>query len=127
MTTALVTPPTDAAPTTGRRGIRYAWMGGVTGVLRVPLLLKLLGANALLMLLASALTFSLYYPVVRRIGPAKAAYSSVVVPIIAMGFSTWLEDYRWTAIAIAGAVLTLAGMLIAISRGRSVVHSPDAA
>ena len=49
-----------------------------------------------LALLASVLTFSLYYPVVRRIGPAKAAYSSVIVPIIAMGFSTWLEDYRWT-------------------------------
>ena len=45
---------------------------------------------------ASVLTFSLYYPVVRKIGPAKAAYSSVVVPIIAMGFSTWLEHYQWT-------------------------------
>ena len=41
-----------------------------------------------LALLASVLTFSLYYPVVRKIGPAKAAYSSVLVPIIAMGFST---------------------------------------
>jgi len=76
---------------------------------------------------ASALTFSLYFPVVRKIGPGKAAYSSVLVPVIAMGFSTVIEDYRWTAIAIAGAVLTLAGMLIAISRSRSVVHSPDAA
>ncbi len=45
---------------------------------------------------ASVLTFSLYYPVVRKIGPAKAAYSSVLVPIIAMGFSTALEGYRWT-------------------------------
>jgi drug/metabolite transporter (DMT)-like permease len=43
-----------------------------------------------LALAASVLTFSLYYPVVRRIGPAKAAYSSVLVPIIAIGFSTWL-------------------------------------
>lgn len=76
---------------------------------------------------ASALTFSLYYPVVRKIGPGKAAYSSVIVPVIAMGFSTALEDYRWTAIAITGAVLTLAGMLIALSRGRLVVQSPDAA
>ena len=41
-----------------------------------------------LALFASALGFSLYFPVVRRIGPAKAAYSSVLVPIIAMGFST---------------------------------------
>ncbi len=32
----------------------------------------------------------------RKIGPAKAAYSSVLVPIIAMGFSTALEGYRWT-------------------------------
>ena len=56
-----------------------------------------------LALAASVLTFSLYYPVVRKIGPAKAAYSSVLVPIIAMGFSTWLEDYRWTSLTIAGA------------------------
>jgi len=76
---------------------------------------------------ASVLTFSLYYPVVRKIGPAKAAYSSVLVPIIAMGFSTWLEDYRWTALAIAGAVLALGGMLGALSRGRPPVAAPDAA
>ena len=80
-----------------------------------------------LALAASVLTFSLYYPVVRRIGPAKAAYSSVIVPIIAMGFSTWLEGYRWTPTTIAGAVLALGGMVGALSRSRSVVPSPDAA
>ena len=80
-----------------------------------------------LALAASVLTFSLYYPVVRKIGPAKAAYSSVLVPIIAMGFSTWLEDYRWTGLTIAGALLALGGMVGALSRNRSVVPSPDAA
>jgi drug/metabolite transporter (DMT)-like permease len=80
-----------------------------------------------LALLASVLTFSLYYPVVRRIGPAKAAYSSVIVPIIAMGFSTWLEDYRWTGLTIAGALLALGGMAAALSRSRSSVSAPDAA
>jgi len=80
-----------------------------------------------LALAASVLTFSLYYPVVRRIGPAKAAYASVIVPIIAMGFSTWLEDYRWTPTTIAGALLALGGMVGALSRSRSVVPSPDAA
>jgi drug/metabolite transporter (DMT)-like permease len=80
-----------------------------------------------LALAASVLTFSLYYPVVRRIGPAKAAYSSVIVPIIAMGFSTWLEAYRWTPTTIAGALLALGGMVGALSRSRSVVPSPDAA
>ena len=76
---------------------------------------------------ASALGFSLYFPVVRKIGPGKAAYSSVLVPVIAMAFSTVIESYRWTPIAIAGALLTLAGMLVAMSRGRLVVQSPDAA
>jgi drug/metabolite transporter (DMT)-like permease len=80
-----------------------------------------------LALAASVLTFSLYYPVVRRIGPAKAAYSSVIVPIIAMGFSTWLEDYRWTPLTVAGALLALGGMAAALSRSRSSVPAPDAA
>ncbi len=76
---------------------------------------------------ASVLTFSLYYPVVRKIGPAKASYSSVLVPIIAMGFSTWLENYQWTALTIAGAVLALGGMAGALSKSRSSVPAPDAA
>ena len=80
-----------------------------------------------LALFASALAFSLYLPVVRKIGPGKAAYSSVLVPIIAMGFSTALEGYRWTFLAAAGAVLALGGMLGALSRSRSLVTSPDAA
>jgi drug/metabolite transporter (DMT)-like permease len=80
-----------------------------------------------LALFASALAFSLYLPVVRKIGPGKAAYSSVLVPIIAMGFSTALEGYRWTPLAAAGAVLALGGMLGALSRSRSVVPAPDAA
>jgi drug/metabolite transporter (DMT)-like permease len=80
-----------------------------------------------LAIFASALAFSLYLPVVRKIGPGKAAYSSVLVPIIAMGFSTALEGYRWTPTAAAGAVLALGGMLGALSRSRSVVPAPDAA
>jgi drug/metabolite transporter (DMT)-like permease len=77
-----------------------------------------------LALAASVLTFSLYYPVVRKIGPAKAAYSSVVLPIIAMGFSTWLEHYEWTSLTITGALLALGGMAGALSRGRPATSAP---
>ena len=80
-----------------------------------------------LSLFASVLTFSLYYPVVRKIGPAKASYSSVIVPIIAMGFSTWLEHYRWTPLAIAGAILALGGMAGALTRTKTRISAPDAA
>src|SRR3954453_16394715 len=76
---------------------------------------------------ASVLAFRLYFSVGQRIGPAKAAYSSVIVPIIAMGFSTWLENYRWTPLAITGALLALGGMAAALSRSRSSVPAPDPA
>ncbi|MEO7655024.1 MAG: EamA family transporter [Sphingomicrobium sp.] len=79
-----------------------------------------------LALAASVMAFILYYPVVRAIGPAKAAYSSMVVPVIAMGFSTLLEDYRWTGTTVSGAALALGGMAIAMSRNRSKVPAPDA-
>ena len=76
---------------------------------------------------ASVLTFSLYYPVVRKIGPAKAAYSSAIIPIIAMSFSTALEGYRWSGLAIAGAILAIGGMIGALRREKEVVAPPDAA
>ncbi len=80
-----------------------------------------------LALVASVVTFSLYYPVVRKIGPAKAAYSSVIVPIIAMGFSSWFEGYRWSLLNIAGALLAIGGMAGALTRSKTTVTAPDAA
>ena len=80
-----------------------------------------------LALFASALAFSLYLPVIRKIGPGKAAYSSALVPIIAMGFSTWLEGYRWTPLTISGALLAIGGMIAALSRSRPRIAAPDAA
>ena len=80
-----------------------------------------------LALAGTVLTFSLYYPVVRKIGPGKAAYSSVLVPIIAMGLSTAFEGYRWSPLAIAGVLLALGGMAAALSRSRSSLAAPDAA
>src|SRR4051812_18137856 len=69
-------------------------------------------------LCASALAFTLYFGIIRAIGPAKAAYSSLLVPIIAMGFSTALEGYRWSRPAAAGGVLALAGLFIALRSAR---------
>ena len=71
-----------------------------------------------LSLVASVLAFSLYFPVVRRIGPGKAAYSSVLTPIIAMALSTAFEGYRWTLLAASGAALALGGMVLALGGRR---------
>jgi len=69
-------------------------------------------------LVGSVLTFPLYFGVIRAIGPARAAYSSVLIPLIAMALSTIFEGYRWTWEAAAGGSLTLFGLLIAL-RARS--------
>lgn len=65
-------------------------------------------------LFASALAFPLYFAVMRAVGPGKAAYSSLLVPILAMALSTAFEGYRWSLLAIAGGLLALAGMVIAL-------------
>ena len=69
-----------------------------------------------LSLAASVLCFSLYFPFIRRVGAGRAAYSSVLVPIIAMSLSTAFEAYRWTLLAAAGVALALGGMLVALAR-----------
>ena len=65
-------------------------------------------------LFASALAFTLYFAIVREIGPAKAAYSSVLVPVIAMALSTLFEGYVWSTLAAAGGLLSLAGLVVAL-------------
>jgi drug/metabolite transporter (DMT)-like permease len=72
---------------------------------------------------ASAIAFTLYFKVIREIGPAKAAYSSVIIPILAMMISTVAEGYRWSALAIAGCVIALVGLVIALSAKRVSTQS----
>jgi drug/metabolite transporter (DMT)-like permease len=73
---------------------------------------------AYLGIVASAVAFSLYYAIIRSIGPGKAAYSGVVVPLVAMALSTVFEGYIWTPLAVAGGVLAMIGLLVALrSRG----------
>lgn len=74
--------------------------------------------------IASALAFPLYFGLIRVIGPARAAYSGVLVPIIAMLLSTVFEGYRWSGYAVAGGVLALAGLVVAL-RGRPRPPAPQ--
>ncbi|QLC25989.1 DMT family transporter [Parasphingopyxis algicola] len=68
--------------------------------------------------IGSAVTFPIYFGLIREIGAAQAAYTGVIVPIVAMVFSTFLEGYVWSPLAIAGAVLAIAGLLYAMRARR---------
>lgn len=69
---------------------------------------------AYLALAGSVCTFPLYFRLIQQIGAGRAAYSGVLVPVIAMLLSTLFESYRWSALAAAGAALSIAGMIIAM-------------
>ena len=95
----------------------FAWIGWgpPTAELRLGYWVGL----AYLGVIASAITFYFYFGIVRAVGPAKAAYSSVLIPIIAMTISTIAEGYHWTPLAILGALLALAGLVIALRTARA--------
>lgn len=69
---------------------------------------------AYLALMGSVVTFPLYFRLVRELGPGRAAYNGVLVPIIAMLLSTAFEGYRWSALAVAGAVVAITGLVLAL-------------
>lgn len=73
-----------------------------------------IGGIFYLAIVGSVVTFPLYFSLLREIGAGKAAYSSVLVPVVAMILSTLFEDYVWTALAAAGALLAMAGLLVAL-------------
>ncbi|MFC3096657.1 DMT family transporter [Alteraurantiacibacter palmitatis] len=75
--------------------------------------------TAWLAIVGSVVTFPLYYDLVRKLGAGRAAYNGVLVVVVAMGISTLLEGYRWTPLAMGGAGLAMAGLLLAL-RARSV-------
>ena len=70
---------------------------------------------AYLAVFGSAIAFGCYLALIRRIGPARAAYSSVLFPVVALAISTFAEGYRWTAIAAIGILFTLAGNWLILS------------
>lgn len=69
-------------------------------------------------LAGSVITFPLYYGLVRKVGAGQAAYSSVIVPVVAMILSTLFEGFTWGPLPAAGAAITLFGMVVAM-RGRA--------
>lgn len=69
--------------------------------------------------IGSAVTFPIYFGLIREIGAAQAAYTSVIVPIVAMILSTLFEGYSWSLLAACGAVLAIAGLLYAMRSRRA--------
>lgn len=71
-----------------------------------------------LAIFGSVIAFGAFMTLIGNIGASKAAYVSLVAPVIALTISTFLEDYTWSAISLSGAVMILIGNVIALRVSR---------
>ena len=69
----------------------------------------------------SVIGFTAYLMLVGRIGPDRAAYSTVLFPVVSLNISAWLEGYQWTGIALGGLLLVIAGNILVFRKpGRTL-------
>jgi drug/metabolite transporter (DMT)-like permease len=64
----------------------------------------------------SVLAFGGFLTLLGRVGPARAGYIGVMVPIVALAISSVFEGYRWELLALAGVAVSVAGNVIILRR-----------
>ncbi len=69
-----------------------------------------------LTIFGSIIAFAAYLTLISRIGPDKAAYTLVVIPIIAIAISMIFENYQLTIFSGLGIVLILVGNILALKK-----------
>lgn len=66
----------------------------------------------------SVLAFGAFLSLIGRIGPSRAGYVQLVVPIIALALSTIFEEYTWTGLGFLGIGCIISGNFIVLQRGK---------
>ncbi len=74
---------------------------------------------ACLALFGSVIAFGCYLSLVGRIGPGRAAYTTLLFPVVALALSTIWEDYHWSLPAVCGILLILCGNYLALVKGKT--------
>jgi len=65
---------------------------------------------------ASVGAFFCYLSLLRRIGPARAGYTTVLFPVVALLISTFFEGYTWSLTAFTGMFMAVAGNFLILQR-----------
>jgi len=69
-------------------------------------------ALAYLTVFGTILGFAAYFTLLRKMGPEKAAYITVLFPIVALIVSSYLEGFHWSIYAFIGLGLTIGGNVL---------------
>ena len=75
-----------------------------------------LGSLAYLAIFGSIVAFGCYLSLIGRIGADRAAYATLLFPLVALAISTIWEGYQWTPSAMTGIVLILAGNFLMLQQ-----------
>ncbi|WP_447732443.1 DMT family transporter [Pseudomonas shirazensis] len=116
--------------TTNAWGMLYgAGMLGMYCVLRgIPFDMewnsRYIGSLLYLVIPGSVIAFTAYLTLVGRIGPERAAYSTVLFPLVALNVSAFAEGYQWTTPALLGLVAVMAGNVLVFRKPK--VKRPEA-
>lgn len=73
-----------------------------------------LGSLAYLAVFGTIVAFLCFLALIKRIGPERAGYNAIGWPVVALLISTLLEDYQWTAPALAGLAMVLGGNILVL-------------
>jgi len=69
-----------------------------------------------LSVLGSVVAFAAYLTLVRNVGAARAGYTGVMVPIVALVVSAAFEGFHWTMLTWAGIAVSVGGNVIILRR-----------
>ncbi len=61
----------------------------------------------------SVIAFAAYLTLQSRVGPYRASYASIVIPVVALILSTFFEHLQWQMNMVAGVIMCLSGNLLA--------------
>ena len=75
-----------------------------------------LGSLVYLSIFGSIIAFGCYLALVGNIGADRAAYATLLFPLVALALSTIWEGYHWTGPAMLGVFLILGGNLLMLKR-----------
>jgi drug/metabolite transporter (DMT)-like permease len=73
---------------------------------------RYIGSLLYLAIPGSVIGFTAYLTLVGRLGQERAAYCTVLFPLVALNISAVLEGYQWTPLALGGLLLVMLGNLL---------------
>lgn len=82
-----------------------------------------LGSLLYLAIPGSVIGFTAYLTLVGRMGPERAAYCTVLFPVVALNISAFVEGYQWSVPALLGLVLVMAGNVLVFRKPKPVASA----